>query len=186
MVTKLILNIIISVPPQGAEIQGPLQPFTCSRGYFISCKVWGSNPAARIEWFRGTSPNHGLRPLKAHNQTVTEGGNVTISWLHYRPKPSHHHQTLICRGSNDELMTANSHTVEDYHRLEIFCEYRHHSLCLKNPKKFSLLLVWVGLLWKPLVICFCSFKNSFRFYQILGNLKEFTRAKKIHQRSFGK
>ena len=120
------MSSYFSVPPQGAEIQGPLQPFTCSRGYFISCKVWGSNPAARIEWFRGTSPNHGLRPLKAHNQTVTEGGNVTISWLHYLPKPSHHHQTLICRGSNDELMTANSHTVEDYHRLEIFCEYRDH------------------------------------------------------------
>ena len=126
---SLLWSLIFSfsVPPQGAEIQGPLQPFTCSRGYFISCKVWGSNPAARIEWFRGTSPNHGLRPLKAHNQTVTEGGNVTISWLHYLPKPSHHHQTLICRGSNDELMTANSHTVEDYHRLEIFCEYRGHS-----------------------------------------------------------
>ena len=123
-----ILSSYFSVPPQGAEILGPLQPFTCSRGYFISCSVWGSNPAARIEWFRGTSPNHGLRPLKAHNQTVTEGGNVTISWLHYLPKPSHHHQTLICRGSNDELMTANSHTVEDYHRLEIFCEYRHHTL----------------------------------------------------------
>eukprot|EP00093_Oithona_nana_P001534 01534.XXX_1147_145_1 [CDS] Oithona nana genome sequencing. len=116
--TSVTLKMLF--PPQGAEILGPLQPFTCSRGYFISCSVWGSNPAARIEWFRGTSPNHGLRPLKAHNQTVTEGGNVTISWLHYLPKPSHHHQTLICRGSNDELMTANSHTVEDYHRLEIF------------------------------------------------------------------
>ena len=115
-------NLVITVPPQGVEIQGPLQPFTSSREYFIACKVWGSNPPARIEWFRGTSPNHGLRPLKAHNQTVTEVGNVTISWLHYLPKPSHHHQTLICRGSNDELMSANSQTVEDYHRLEIFCE----------------------------------------------------------------
>ena len=112
-----------SVPPQGAEIQGPLQPFTCSRDYYIECKVWGSNPPARIEWFRGTSPNHGLRPLKAHNQTVVQGGNVTISWLHYQPKATHHHQTLICRGSNDDLMTATSQTVEDYHRMEIFCKF---------------------------------------------------------------
>ena len=80
-------------------------------------------PLLLTEWFRGTSPNHGLRPLKAHNQTVTQAGNVTISWLHYLPKPSHHHQTLICRGSNDELMSANSQTVEDYHRLEIFCKF---------------------------------------------------------------
>ena len=114
---------ISTVPPQGAEIQGPLQPFTCSRDYYIVCKVWGSNPPARIEWFRGTSPNHGLRPLKAHNQTVTQGGNVTISWLHYQPKAGHHHQTLICRGSNDDLMTATSQTVEDYHRMEIFCKF---------------------------------------------------------------
>lgn len=104
------------------EIQGPLQPFASNREYFISCKVWGSNPPARIEWFRGTSPNHGLRPLKAHNQTVLENGNVTVSWIQYLPKPSHHHQTLICRGSNDELMTAASQTVEDYHRMEIFCK----------------------------------------------------------------
>ena len=116
------------VPPQGVEIQGPLQPFTSSREYFIACQVWGSNPPARVEWFRGTSPNHGLRPLKAHNQTVTEHGNVTISWLLYQPKPSHHHQTLICRGSNDELMTANSQMVEDYHRLEIFCK-QHCASC---------------------------------------------------------
>jgi hypothetical protein len=114
-----------SVPPQGVQIQRPLQPFTAGREYFVACKVWGSNPPARIEWFRGTSPNHGLRPLKAHNQTVTEGGNVTISWLLYVPRPSHHHQTLICRGSNEELMTANSHTVEDYQRMEIFCKYFH-------------------------------------------------------------
>ena len=167
MVTKLILNIIISVPPQGAEIQGPLQPFTCSRGYFISCKVWGSNPAARIEWFRGTSPNHGLRPLKAHNQTVTEGGNVTISWLHYRPKPSHHHQTLICRGSNDELMTANSHTVEDYHRLEIFCEYRHHSLCLKFPKKILTFIGMSSVTLETFGDSFLPLENYFRFSQII-------------------
>ena len=95
-----------------------------------------------IEWFRGTSPNHGLRPLKAHNQTVTQAGNVTISWLHYLPKPSHHHQTLICRGSNDELMSANSQTVEDYHRLEIFCEYFHESpnKILSNYNGFRFLL----------------------------------------------
>lgn len=116
--TSLTLKMLF--PPQGAEIQGPLQPFTSGREYVLSCKVWGSNPAAHIEWFRGTSPNHGLRPLKALNQTVTDNGNVTISWLKYVPRPSHHHQTLICRGSNDELMTANSQTVEDYHRMEIF------------------------------------------------------------------
>ena len=119
----ILICPFVSVPPQGAEIQGPLQPFTCSRDYYIECKVWGSNPPARIEWFRGTSPNHGLRPLKAHNQTVVQGGNVTISWLHYQPKATHHHQTLICRGSNDDLMTATSQTVEDYHRMEIFCKF---------------------------------------------------------------
>ena len=122
-IVQTFLLFISTVPPQGAEIQGPLQPFTCSRDYYIVCKVWGSNPPARIEWFRGTSPNHGLRPLKAHNQTVTQGGNVTISWLHYQPKAGHHHQTLICRGSNDDLMTATSQTVEDYHRMEIFCKF---------------------------------------------------------------
>ena len=58
---------------------------------------------------------------------MTQGGNVTVSWLHYQPKAGHHHQTLICRGSNDDLMTATSRTVEDYHRMEIFCESNNNS-----------------------------------------------------------
>lgn len=62
------MNFFIAVPPQGAKIQGPLQPFTSGSDYYIACKVWGSNPPARVEWFRGTSPTHGLRPLKALNQ----------------------------------------------------------------------------------------------------------------------
>jgi hypothetical protein len=115
---------LFTVPPQGAKIQGPLQPFTSGIDYYISCKVWGSNPAARVEWFRGTSPTHGLRPLKSLNQTVLENGNVTISFVQYNPKPAHHHNTLICRGSNDELLTANSRVVEDYHRMEIYCELK--------------------------------------------------------------
>jgi hypothetical protein len=31
---------------------------------------------------------------------------------------------LICWGSNDELLTANSRIVEDYHRKEIYCELK--------------------------------------------------------------
>ena len=114
----------ISVPPQGAKIQGPLQPFTVGRTYFISCKVWGSNPPAKIQWARGPSiSNHrSQRPLSSFNVTELDGGNVTISWVKYIPEPSHHHEFIMCRGSNDELMSANTKTVQDTHQLEIFCK----------------------------------------------------------------
>ena len=56
------------------------------------------------------------------NRTQLDGGNITVSWIKYTPLPSHHHQTLTCRGANEEMMTAASQIVEDYHRLEIFCE----------------------------------------------------------------
>jgi hypothetical protein len=130
------------VPPQGAEIQGPLQPFASGQEYLISCKVWGSNPPARVEWFRAINLTNGLQPIKPINQvrkcwlsflfyiyktisikTVTEDGNVTISFIGITPKANHHDNILICRGSNDELTrSANSKIVEDHHKMEIHCE----------------------------------------------------------------
>ena len=116
---------VITVPPQGAKIQGPLQPFTVGRTYFVSCKVWGSNPAAKIKWYRGPSTSNQLsrRPLNSFNITQLDAGNVTVSWVRYIPEPSHHHEFLMCHGSNDELMSGNSITVQDTHQLEIFCKY---------------------------------------------------------------
>jgi hypothetical protein len=35
---------------------------------------------------------------------------------------SKNRNNLMCQGSNDELLTANSRVVEDYHRMEIYCE----------------------------------------------------------------
>ena len=112
------------VPPQGAKIQGPLQPFTVGRTYFISCKVWGSNPPAKIQWFRGPSISNQLsrRPLSSFNVTQLDDGNVTVSWVKYIPEPLHHHEFLMCRGSNDELMSGSSQIVQDNHQLAIFCK----------------------------------------------------------------
>ena len=119
-----IFYFIVSVPPQGAKIQEPLHPFTVGRTYFISCKVWGSNPPAKVQWFRGASASNqrSLRPLSSFNVTQLDGGNVTVSVVKYTPEPSHHHEFLICRGSNDELMSGNPKMVQDYHQLEIFCK----------------------------------------------------------------
>lgn len=94
---------------------------TSGRIYQISCTAWGSNPPARIEWYRGFQQD--LKPIKAFNSSVHSGGNVTISWIRYVPEPSHHHQTLTCRATNENLgLTTSIQTVEDYHRLEIYCE----------------------------------------------------------------
>ena len=119
------ISDLFIVPPQGAKIQGPLQPFTVGRTYFISCKVWGSNPPAKIQWFRGPSVSNQLsrRPLSIFNITQLDGGNVTVSYVKYIPEPSHHHEFLMCLGSNDELMSGHSKTVQDNHQLEIFCKY---------------------------------------------------------------
>ena len=38
-------------------------------------------------------------------------------------RPSHHHSSIICRGSNEEMQSASSKYVEDHHRMEIFCKY---------------------------------------------------------------
>ncbi len=88
----------VSVPPEGAKIVTPNSPLTAGREYAVSCRVWGSNPPARVEWFRG--PRSQLRPVAAYNQSVSADGNVTVSWVRYAPEPGHHHQTLTCRYEN--------------------------------------------------------------------------------------
>ena len=119
----LRLFFCFSVPPQGAKISAPSHPLTSGRTYDISCSVWGSNPPARVEWYQGTRQE--MRPLHAFNQTVRDGGNLTVSWIRFAPEPGHHKQTLTCRGANEELLTSATQIVEDYHRLEVFCKSRH-------------------------------------------------------------
>ncbi len=115
----MFLFSLVSVPPQGADISIPGQPLTSGRSYMIKCRVWGSNPPGRVEWFRGF---RGLpaRPEASYNQSVSADGNVTTSYLRYSPAPEHHGQTLTCRGVNGEMMS--SQTVEDTVTLDIFCE----------------------------------------------------------------
>lgn len=55
-------------------------------------------------------------------QTVSEDGNVTVSFIQYSPKASHYDNILICRGYNDQLAGANSKVVEDHHKMEIYCK----------------------------------------------------------------
>ena len=51
-----------AVPPAGARIVTPEQPMTAGRTYAISCVVWGSNPPARVEWYRGDRKD--MKPIK--------------------------------------------------------------------------------------------------------------------------
>ena len=53
---------LAAVPPQGARIVTPEQPMTAGRTYTISCVVWGSNPPARVEWYRGDRQD--MKPIK--------------------------------------------------------------------------------------------------------------------------
>ena len=53
---------LAAVPPQGARIVTPEQPMTAGRTYDISCVVWGSNPPARVEWYRGDRKD--MKPIK--------------------------------------------------------------------------------------------------------------------------
>ena len=113
----------------------PSQPLTAGRQYDISCRVWGSNPPARIEWYRGTSQD--MRPISALNETYLEGGNVTLSFVRLMPTPKFHQQTLTCRGSNEVMMTPSTKVVEDYHRLQVFCEYSPIHECSETSLGFT-------------------------------------------------
>lgn len=115
------VRIKMLFPPQAAKIEAPAQPLTSGREYYIACKTWGSNPPARIEWYRAGNDGD-LRPLDAYNQTVIDGGNVTVGWLRFRPGPEDHLQTVSCRGSNDEMLSQGTQIVEDYLKLEVYCE----------------------------------------------------------------
>ena len=55
-------NLLLFHPPAGARIVTPEQPMTAGRTYAISCVVWGSNPPARVEWYRGDRKD--MKPIK--------------------------------------------------------------------------------------------------------------------------
>ena len=90
-----LLFFCFSVPPQGAKISAPSHPLTSGRTYDISCSVWGSNPPARVEWYQGTRQE--MRPLHAFNQTVRDGGNLTVSWIRFAPEPERFVRTTASR-----------------------------------------------------------------------------------------
>ncbi len=118
-----VARVRMLFPPQGARISGPSQPLTAGREYVLSCRVWGSNPPARVEWFRAEAQSGDLKTLDGYNQTVNDGGNVTVAWLRFRPTAEDHGQTISCRGSNEEMLMDGTEIVEDFLRLQVYCEY---------------------------------------------------------------
>ena len=43
---------------------------TAGRTYDISCVVWGSNPPARVEWYRGDRKD--MKPIKVSEYGASE------------------------------------------------------------------------------------------------------------------
>ena len=84
--------------------------------------TYQSNDKAAKEFAESNKKYSDYLDLRSFNVTQLDGGNVTVSWVKYIPEPSHHHEFLMCRGSNDELMSGQSKTVQDHHQLEIVCK----------------------------------------------------------------
>ncbi len=95
----------------------------------LACRVWGSNPPARIEWFSGDAVTPTATPLRVVNASHEDGGNVTVSHAVFVPAAGSTHQTITCRGTNDELLggapmggATTPNAVEDHVRIEVFCK----------------------------------------------------------------
>ncbi|XP_071533705.1 uncharacterized protein [Panulirus ornatus] len=63
----------------------------------VQCKVWGSRPPPTVVWWLGSVM------LPPTHTKVLEEGNLTVSVLHFTPKPQDDGAMLICQATNEKL-----------------------------------------------------------------------------------
>ncbi|XP_042232881.1 uncharacterized protein LOC121873411 [Homarus americanus] len=63
----------------------------------VKCRVWGSRPPPTVVWWLGSVM------LPPTHTKVVEDGNLTISILHFTPKPQDDGAMLICQATNEKL-----------------------------------------------------------------------------------
>lgn len=87
------------------------EPLSAGKYYRLECESGGSRPAAIVTWWKNNK-FMGKTPSK-----IVDNGNLTISTLEFKPKPSDHGKSITCRAENLEIPNS---ALEEHWKLVIY------------------------------------------------------------------
>ncbi|XP_054716503.1 nephrin-like [Uloborus diversus] len=99
------VRIDINLRPLEVKIAAPHYPLTAGTRKQIICETTGSRPRATLTWWLD-----GKKIGAGTTDTVSDGGNLTVSTLHLVPTPDDDGKILSCRAENAALPNA---AIED-------------------------------------------------------------------------
>ncbi|XP_042900011.1 synaptogenesis protein syg-2 isoform X2 [Parasteatoda tepidariorum] len=99
------VRIDINLRPLEVKIAAPHYPLNAGNRKQIICETTGSRPRAALSWWLD-----GKKIGAGTTDTVSDGGNLTVSTLHFVPTPDDNNKILSCRAENSALPNS---AIED-------------------------------------------------------------------------
>ncbi|XP_076324841.1 cell adhesion molecule 2-like [Tachypleus tridentatus] len=88
------VTVDINFRPLAVEIHADHQAFSAGHSSQLVCRATGSRPAAVVSWWTGATQ------LEKAKSSVSVDGNVTTSYLTFKPSPDDDGKTVYCRAEN--------------------------------------------------------------------------------------
>eukprot|EP00094_Tigriopus_californicus_P006982 TCALIF_06722-PB protein Name:"Similar to Nphs1 Nephrin (Rattus norvegicus)" AED:0.15 eAED:0.15 QI:0/0.73/0.56/0.93/0.46/0.5/16/48/873 len=105
------VTVDLKFRPSRVRILTKKEPLSAGKYYRLECESGGARPAAIVTWWKNNK-FMGKAPSK-----IVDNGNLTISTLEFKPKPSDHGKSITCRAENLEI--SNS-ALEEHWKLVIY------------------------------------------------------------------
>lgn len=110
-----LFNISLTVRPLEVKIAAPHYALKAGIRKQIICETTGSRPRATLTWWLD-----GRKIGAGTTDTVSDGGNLTVSTLHLVPTPDDDGKILSCRAENSALPES---AIEDEWTIRVHCKY---------------------------------------------------------------
>lgn len=101
--------------PLEVKIAAPHYPLNAGSRKQIICETTGSRPRAILSWWLD-----GKKIGAGTTDTVSDGGNLTVSTLHLVPTPNDDGKILSCRAENPAVPNS---AIEDEWTIRVHCKY---------------------------------------------------------------
>ena len=109
-----ILFLYFLVRPLEVKIAAPHYPLKAGNSKQIVCETTGSRPRATLTWWLD-----GRKIDVGTTETVSDGGNLTVSTLYLEPAPEDDGKILSCRADNAALPVS---AIEDEWTVRVLCK----------------------------------------------------------------
>ncbi|GFV95970.1 hypothetical protein TNCV_2096391 [Trichonephila clavipes] len=118
------------IRPLEVKIAAPHYPLNAGSRKQIICETTGSRPRALLSWWLD-----GKKIGAGTTDTVSDGGNLTVSTLHLVPTPNDDGKILSCRAENPAVPNS---AIEDEWTIRVHCN---------RKTKDEVCVFWAAGIW---------------------------------------